>query len=210
MANDPKQPNQGEGDREADQRYRDDLSDFVHEGRVPRAAMDAADALDGPEADALAEAERVGKSRSRVDHDSETNRDDEPLPAWWTGEHASVWSRVKEAFHRDWLQTLADLGIKGGAKLGQTALDTLKQAAGDPMPASADAGVDWDVARKAIRQGWMRAQIPGADDRWDRQLEDELQKEWEVDGVVAWPLVAPLVRRGWEQGRKEAIVTPLH
>jgi hypothetical protein len=30
-------------------------------------------------------------------------------PSWWTDGHTSAWERTKEALHRDWEQTKADV-----------------------------------------------------------------------------------------------------
>ncbi|MGE0872301.1 MAG: hypothetical protein AB7P03_27325 [Kofleriaceae bacterium] len=63
----PAEPgNQGEGDRVAARRYDDQLRQFVAEGRVERAARDAAKAVDGPEAPGLRAAEQRGKAPART------------------------------------------------------------------------------------------------------------------------------------------------
>lgn len=55
--------NQGEGDRRSARTYNDHLRAFIEDDRVDQAAIDAADALDGPEAESLREAEDLGKAR---------------------------------------------------------------------------------------------------------------------------------------------------
>jgi hypothetical protein len=55
--------NQGEGDRRSARTYNDHLRAFIDDDRVDDAAQDAAEALDGPEADSLREAEEIGKAR---------------------------------------------------------------------------------------------------------------------------------------------------
>jgi hypothetical protein len=55
--------NQGEGDRRSARTYNDHLRAFIEDDRVDDAARDAADALDGPEAEDLREAEAEGKAR---------------------------------------------------------------------------------------------------------------------------------------------------
>lgn len=55
--------NQGEGDRRAARTYNDHLRAFIEDDLVDEAARDAADSLDGPDADSLREAERIGKAR---------------------------------------------------------------------------------------------------------------------------------------------------
>ncbi|MEO7112691.1 MAG: hypothetical protein ABI183_19755, partial [Polyangiaceae bacterium] len=57
-------------------------------------------------------------------------------PSWWTKDHSTSWDKVKEAFHRDWEQTKADLSKKAGHELNQNVGDTVKQAAGkEAIPA---------------------------------------------------------------------------
>lgn len=55
--------NQGEGDRRAARTYNDHLRAFIEDDLVDDAARDAAESLDGPEADSLREAEEIGKAR---------------------------------------------------------------------------------------------------------------------------------------------------
>ena len=55
--------NQGEGDRRAARTYNDHLRAFIEDDRVEQAAVEAAESLDGPEAESLREAEEIGKAR---------------------------------------------------------------------------------------------------------------------------------------------------
>ena len=55
-------------------------------------------------------------------------REAEPLPSFWTPRQDSAWERIKEALHRDWLQTKRNFMLEGGAELGQSAADTLEKA----------------------------------------------------------------------------------
>lgn len=57
--------NEGEGSRTAARHYNDQTKAFVDAGKVDAAAKAAAEALDGDEAEELAEAEEVGKSKAR-------------------------------------------------------------------------------------------------------------------------------------------------
>lgn len=59
----------GEGDREADRRYREDAEQFVDEGKVDEAAEQARNMSD-EEARESVTAEEIGKSRAR-DEDPE-------------------------------------------------------------------------------------------------------------------------------------------
>lgn len=54
----------GEGDREADRRYRKDARKFVEEGRVEEAADNARDMTDEEKRESV-NAEEIGKSRAR-------------------------------------------------------------------------------------------------------------------------------------------------
>ena len=56
------QPNEGEGNRTAARRYDTATEAYIASGRAPAAAKAAADALDGPEAKELREAEKIGKA----------------------------------------------------------------------------------------------------------------------------------------------------
>jgi hypothetical protein len=54
-------PNEGEGNKSADRRYRKATEEFVKSGRVPGKAQEAADDLDTAEGEELREAERKGR-----------------------------------------------------------------------------------------------------------------------------------------------------
>ena len=54
----------GEGNIEADRRYREGVAKTVKSGKVEELAEDAAEALDGPEGEALRKAEKQGKASS--------------------------------------------------------------------------------------------------------------------------------------------------
>jgi hypothetical protein len=54
-------PEKGEGNHEADKRYRDETKRFINSGRVDEAAREAKDALED-DAEALEAAEAEGKS----------------------------------------------------------------------------------------------------------------------------------------------------
>jgi hypothetical protein len=62
--------NQGEGNREADRKYRQAATDHAQSGRSEQAAREAERALEnGDEAAELDEAEEEGKSRAKSTHD---------------------------------------------------------------------------------------------------------------------------------------------
>jgi hypothetical protein len=54
-------PNEGEGNKSADRRYRKRTEQFVKSGRVTEQAQKAADALEGAEGTELQEAEEKGR-----------------------------------------------------------------------------------------------------------------------------------------------------
>jgi hypothetical protein len=199
--------NQGEGDREADRRYREGARQFVDEGHVKPAAKAAREALDGPEAASLRAAEQAGKSRI-AEEDPEIAEG--PLPRFWTDEQQSAWDRVKDAFERDWLQTRSDLHL-GGADLGQSAKDTVKQAAGkEPVATTAEGSLGWEHARHAIRLGHGAATFWTEDDCWCDTLETRLRDEWnDLDTSIEWTEARPLVKHGWELGRKDVSSRPM-
>jgi hypothetical protein len=193
--------NQGEGDRESDRRYRAGAREFIDEGQVPPAAAAAAQAIEGAEGAELAAAEQEGKRRIA---EEERHRQDGPVPSFWTDEQQTGWDRVKDALRRDWLQTKADLGLAGGADLGQTAKQTMKQATGQlPVHSDLDGG-GWDVARQAIRLGYGAATYWHEEPEWTEYVEYQVQREWEsMNTGVHWQDARPLVQHGWDQGRKD-------
>ena len=58
------QANEGEGNRTAARAYNQGVRDFEKTGQVEKKAREAADALDGPEATELKQAEQAGKEHS--------------------------------------------------------------------------------------------------------------------------------------------------
>ena len=58
------QANEGEGNRTAARAYNKGVQDFMKTGQVEKKAREAADALDGPEATELRQAEETGKEHS--------------------------------------------------------------------------------------------------------------------------------------------------
>jgi hypothetical protein len=57
--------NEGEGNRTAAREYNKATRDFIAEGKVAPAAEKAREDLEGPDAEALREAEREGRSRAK-------------------------------------------------------------------------------------------------------------------------------------------------
>ncbi len=155
--------NHGEGNAAADERYRDGLRRFVAAGRVDAAAADARAAVDGPEADELAAAERRGKEAIAEEDD----HDLEPVPSFWTPSHQTGWDRIKEAVKLamggrpkpalDW--DLARHAIRLG--YGAAAFWTDDVEWSEALEARVRAewfglgtGVDWDTAAPLVRYGW--------------------------------------------------------
>ena len=141
-------------------------------------------------------------------------------PGWWkTDRHESAWTRVKDAMHRDWEQTKADLGGKG-PDLDQDVDDTVKQAAGrDVIPpdgkANAPGGTPransdavrpqrtWNDAEPSLRYGvGAREQYGKNYPAWNDQLESTLKTDWESfsdKATFTWGDVKRDVRRGYER-----------
>ena len=141
-------------------------------------------------------------------------------PGWWkTDRHESAWTRVKDAMHRDWEQTKADLGGRG-PDLDQDVDDTVKQAAGkDVIPpdgrpnapggtpkASSDAKTTrrpWTDVEPSLRYGVGAREQYGKDHpAWDDKLESTLKSDWEsfADKASAkWDDVKRDVRQGYER-----------
>ncbi len=200
--------NQGEGNRDADRRYRERVRQFVDENHVGPAARAAERAIDGPEGDSLRAAEQAAKARI-AEEDPEIAEG--PLPSFWTDEQQSAWDRVKDALHRDWLQTKSDLHISGGADLDQTAKDTMKQAAGkQPGPATAEGRIGWEHARHAIRLGHGAATFWTWEASWTDELEARVRDEWEnLATGIDWVDARPLIIHGWELGRRDVAPRPM-
>jgi hypothetical protein len=56
---------QGEGNRDADRKYREGAQHHAQSGQVEREAREAEDALEGDEAEELKQAEKAGKARAQ-------------------------------------------------------------------------------------------------------------------------------------------------
>ena len=57
--------NEGEGNQREAKRFNDAQAKFAKSGKVPAAAKDAKEALEGPERRALEEAENAGRSHAK-------------------------------------------------------------------------------------------------------------------------------------------------
>jgi hypothetical protein len=60
----PVDANEGEGSRTAARRYDEGVAETIASGKVDEAARKAEEALEGPEGEALREAEKEGKKRA--------------------------------------------------------------------------------------------------------------------------------------------------
>ena len=127
---------------------------------------------------------------------------------YWRNEpHGSVWSRLKDALRRDWLQTRADART-GGRDLRQRTANTLRQAIGTewipdeetPNPAPLDLEATWTLAEPGIRYGvGARAQYGVEFSRWNEELERRLIAEWDEKATgVSFSTVRTFVRQGWD------------
>ena len=105
----------------------------------------------------------------------EDDHDIDAVPSFWTPTHQTGWDRIKAA---------------------------VKLARGKPR----EGGLDWDLARQAIRLGYGAAGFWLDDAEWCEALEARVRAEWfGVGNGVAWDQAAPLVRYGWEIGRKDFV-----
>ncbi len=92
-------------------------------------------------------------------------------PSWYTSEHDSSWSNVRQAFRNDWEQTRHDFGSKTARDLNQDAGDTIRQAT---------EGTDaFEKHEPAFRFGYAanrnyRSQYP----TWNRDLETRLRDDY--------------------------------
>lgn len=193
--------NQGEGNIVADRHYRDGVRDFVRTGRVGEEADEAMRAIDSPEGQLLRAAERIGESHSAGDEREDNTLESELKPEWWGELHTSGWDRVKAAFERDWVQTRADLGLGGGAELGQSVTHTFKQAVGREIvpPLLEHEPLAWDDARHALRFGYGAGlTCEDCDDPPSSFTIGRLANEWNGLGTsIEWELARPLVLRGY-------------
>ena len=71
----PQQKNEGEGNRTAARAYNAEQKKFAESGKVDPAAQAARRAIEGPEGEALKEAEREGRAKAR-ETDPAVSRDD--------------------------------------------------------------------------------------------------------------------------------------
>jgi hypothetical protein len=182
-------------DHEPARTYDRENRKFVRSGAVHRTATDAARALDGPERENLAIAEQIGRGRSAGD---------EPEPEEIDG----AWPTIVAALRRDWEQTKNHLMPDRAQHLGQTAVDTVRQATGlDEVPSGdkpnpPDTDIDWKDAEPAIRYGHDAAGRFPPEQQWDRDFEDRLSNEWRAGELgLPWSRVGHLVRFGWDYRR---------
>lgn len=129
-------------------------------------------------------------------------------PKWYTKEDETSWSKVKEAFRRDWQQTKHDFG-SGDPDLNQQVGDTVAQATGSkPVPPpnvktphntnTASVSEYRDSDESAYRYGYAAYNHYG-DRLTADQAEETLRKEWgdEAD----WERNREAVAHGWSYGQ---------
>jgi hypothetical protein len=129
-------------------------------------------------------------------------------PTWWNEASMTAWERVKEAMHRDWVQTKHDLGAKDGHYLKQGVADTVKQMTGSvpipqpDQPNPVNVVGNWDDIELPVGYGYAARERHGASaPQWSDTLEAELRMEWEGGPVLpekSWNDVSPYVRHGYE------------
>jgi hypothetical protein len=130
-------------------------------------------------------------------------------PHWWTAKHDTAWERVKDAFARDWQQTIADFSKRRGVELNQNLADTVKQAFGkEPIPPGQlpnekNRRDDFESVEPALRFGYAASSYYVEHERWDESLESKLRPEWDrLHTDQDFDTVKEEVRRGWERARK--------
>lgn len=125
-------------------------------------------------------------------------------PAYWSKKHGSAWSRVREAFSRDWEQTKKDF-TGTGTELNQSVPDTVRQATGNaPIPPRGKPNPSvtlWQEAEPAVRYGFGARQQYGAEHPdWNESLEQKLATEWDAEKTGRpFADVHQLVRAGWDK-----------
>lgn len=187
----PGKPTDPEPARRYDQRARD----FAGSGGVERAGRAVADP--GDEA-----AERAARGRA-----AEIERN--------TPAGDGVWKRIAAALRRDWEQTKSHVFPSAAPHLGQTAGDTVRQAAGrqeipcGEQPNPPDTGDSWSDAEPAIRFGHDAVTRYPDDSGWSSELEERLRRDWlaaRPSGCAApWTRARQLVRYGWDYRRKRML-----
>jgi len=120
-------------------------------------------------------------------------------PNWWTPEYESSWTRVKEAFKRDWDQTKHDLG-GDEPDTNQSVNDTVKQASGkEPIPPRG--APVYEKLEPAYRFGYgARAYYGKKYPHWNRDLETELKRDWASSHPGQnpdWETDSEYIRSGW-------------
>jgi hypothetical protein len=90
--------------------------------------------------------------------------------------------------------------------LHQSGWDRIKAAVKLAMGSHPSVGLDWDLARQAIRLGYGAAAYWPDDKEWGEPLEGRLRAEWFALGHdIPWDEARKLVRYGWDIGRKDFV-----
>jgi hypothetical protein len=121
-------------------------------------------------------------------------------PTWWETENDSAWSRVKNAFKRDWDQTKHDMG-GDEPETNQSVGHTLKQAAGkEAIPPRHYP--TFDELEPAYRYGYGARTHYGEEyPEWDDELEARLREEWgelEPSRRAAWEEDREAIQHAWD------------
>ena len=130
-------------------------------------------------------------------------------PSWWSKEHESSWSHVRDALARDWAQTKIDLKASSAVDLNQTIVDTLQQAAGsEKIPPHLQPNIgkhgdmNWTLSEPAVRYGFGARAHHAAHTEWNGELETKLSSEWSAMNTFrSWDDAKEDVRRGWSTPR---------
>ncbi len=112
--------------------------------------------------------------------------------SWWTNNSSSLWTRIRSALHRDWLQTQLHFGASHCFDLKQNFKHTLLQALGrQSIPVGANLTGDEKANRFGVAARHHYADVfPD----WGPELERELRREWGKD----FDEHQEAIKRGWE------------
>ncbi len=138
----------------------------------------------------------------------DTQTKTEQRPTWWTEQHATAWSRIREAVRRDWEQTKHDISNTSGHELNQDIGSTVLQSIDrQPIPPGDRPNPpriigDWEDIELPISFGYAACHVYGAQHPvWSSELEGLLKRDWIASHAPAdqgWGDAKRWVRQGYE------------
>jgi len=136
-------------------------------------------------------------------------------PVWWTVQHTLIWEEYQPALREDFRQLRATTERDRAVHL-QPDDPVFQQHAVTPRNVDVDhaydvpdndweVGTSWEQIEPAVRYGvGARTQYPQFE-RWNRELEAILRKEWEERNPPGpWEKMKRAVRHGFESSRKRS------